>query len=311
MVAPSLQNVAGYKELVNYIDVNAATARLAVVANTSGVTITKGSVVYVTGASVFVPSVAKAKANDSTTMPGFGIVPADILNGAVGNCQFSGVMDNLDTSAFNAGDLLYVSAATAGVLTATAPTHPNVSQLVAIVTKKDAVTGAVFVLPGGAVYGQEAGTLKDTFKVGAGTAGAKSVLFVNAFIGTLSWTPTAARALILPDTSDTLIGKATQDTLTNKTFDSAGIGNTLKINGTAITAVTGSGAAVLADGAVLSNPTLGVAGATSLLTSGNGAFNGASLQGAYSLGSAATDPASTQTLANNLRAAIIAWGIGQ
>jgi hypothetical protein len=228
--------VAGYNELVEYIDINAATARLSVVANTSGATIAKGSVVYVTGASVFVPSVAKAKANATATMPGFGIIPADILNGATGNCQFSGVMDNLDTSAFNAGDLLYVSAATAGVLTATAPAHPNLSQLVAIVTKKDAATGALFVLQGGAVYGREAGTLSDTFKVGAGTAGAKAVAFVNAFTGTLSWTPTAARALVLPDASDTLIGKATTDVLTNKTFDSAGAGNALKINGTTVPA---------------------------------------------------------------------------
>jgi hypothetical protein len=36
------------------------------------------------------------------------------------------------------------------------------------------------------------------------------------------------------------------DTLTNKTYDTAGTGNSFKINGTAITAVTGTGSAVLA-----------------------------------------------------------------
>lgn len=247
MLAPSIQNVAGYKELVNYIDINAATARLTVVANTSGATIAKGSVVYVSGASVFVPSIAKAKANSITTMPGFGIVPADILDGSTGNCQFSGVMNNIDTSAFNAGDLLYVSEATAGTLTASAPTHPNVSQLVAISTKKDAVSGSVFVFSGGTTHGQEAGTLSDTFKVGAGTAGGKSLLFVNTFTGTLSWAPTAARALALPDADDTLIGKATTDTFTNKTFDSAGLGNVMKING-----VTVPGKATLSSGTTTS-----------------------------------------------------------
>lgn len=44
----------------------------------------------------------------------------------------------------------------------------------------------------------------------------------------------------------------------------------------------------------------------------NGAFgcNGKVAQGANALGAAATDPASTQTLANNIRAALIACGIG-
>jgi hypothetical protein len=43
-----------------------------------------------------------------------------------------------------------------------------------------------------------------------------------------------------------LVGKATTDTFTNKTFDTAGTGNSLKINGTSITAVTGTGAVALA-----------------------------------------------------------------
>lgn len=42
----------------------------------------------------------------------------------------------------------------------------------------------------------------------------------GSFIGTLSWTPTATRTLTLPDTTDTLVGKATTDILTNKSIDS-------------------------------------------------------------------------------------------
>ena len=46
--------------------------------------------------------------------------------------------------------------------------------------------------------------------------------------------------------TDTYVGRATTDTLTNKTFDTAGTGNSFKINGTAVSAVTGSGSVVLA-----------------------------------------------------------------
>ena len=58
--------------------------------------------------------------------------------------------------------------------------------------------------------------------------------------------PTADRTISLPNASDTLVGKATTDTFTNKTFDTAGTGNSFSINGTAISAVTGSGSVVLA-----------------------------------------------------------------
>jgi hypothetical protein len=70
--------------------------------------------------------------------------------------------------------------------------------------------------------------------------------------------------LTLPTSTDTLVGRATTDTFTNKTFDTAGTGNSFKINGTSITAVTGTGAVVLANTPTLITPVLGVATATSI-----------------------------------------------
>lgn len=64
--------------------------------------------------------------------------------------------------------------------------------------------------------------------------------------------------------TDTYVGRATTDTFTNKTFDTAGAGNVFKINGTQITANTGTGANVLATSPTLVTPTLGVATATTI-----------------------------------------------
>jgi hypothetical protein len=87
---------------------------------------------------------------------------------------------------------------------------------------------------------------------------------------TLTGSPTAAgRTWTFQDANGVVVGRDTTDTLTNKTFDTAGTGNVLKISGTQVTTVTGTGGAVLATGpaiinATLTAPNIGVATGTSL-----------------------------------------------
>jgi len=76
--------------------------------------------------------------------------------------------------------------------------------------------------------------------------------------------PAADYTVTLPHLTDTLVGKATSDTFTNKTYDTAGTGNVFRINGVTLTANTGTGSNVLATSPTLVTPTLGVASATTI-----------------------------------------------
>lgn len=62
--------------------------------------------------------------------------------------------------------------------------------------------------------------------------------------------------------ADTILGAATTDTLTNKTFDTAGSGNSFSINGVAATANTGTGSVVRATSPTLVTAALGSSTAT-------------------------------------------------
>jgi len=113
--------------------------------NAEGSTLTKGTVVYISGVSGNNPTVAKADASDPAKMPAFGIVSEDANNNANTVVFTFGTLYNLDTSAFNAGDTLYVST-TAGELTNTKPTGgSNLLQNIGRVIRSHASAGSIKV----------------------------------------------------------------------------------------------------------------------------------------------------------------------
>lgn len=117
--------------------------------NETGSTITKGSVVYVTGSNGNVPTVALADASSNATMPAFGVVMADIANNSTGPVLQQGDLAGLDTSAFLDGDEVYVST-TAGELTATAPTGTDIAQKVGTIIKAGAGLSGILKVNTGA-----------------------------------------------------------------------------------------------------------------------------------------------------------------
>lgn len=96
------------------------------VRNATGSTITKGSTVYINGATGQRPTVTLAKADaEATSSKTLGVISADLLNNGDGYAIVIGRLANLDTSAFVDGDALWLSATVAGGITNSVPADPN------------------------------------------------------------------------------------------------------------------------------------------------------------------------------------------
>lgn len=118
------------------------------VRNTTGVTITPGQALRVTGnhPGTALPTVGLAQANTLAGSACIGIAAHSIENNTTGYVYMVGLAHhNIDTSTFANGDVLYLSAATPGALTATPPTDPNYRVVVGIVTRASAGNGAIAV----------------------------------------------------------------------------------------------------------------------------------------------------------------------
>ena len=116
--------------------------------NDSGGTMTRGQVVYINGLNGTVPTVDLARANSSSTMPAFGLVWSATANDqAEVQIVTFGQLEDTNTSGLTPlGSTLYVSAATAGALTVTAPTgESNLIQNIGKVVRVDASAGIIRV----------------------------------------------------------------------------------------------------------------------------------------------------------------------
>jgi hypothetical protein len=116
------------------------------VRNSTGATLTKGTAVYISGATGQLPTVSKALANaDVTSAQTLGLITADISNNSNGYVTIIGLMSNLNTSAYTDGAQLYLSPTTAGTLTATKPYAPQHLVYVAVVAHAHPTQGKLLV----------------------------------------------------------------------------------------------------------------------------------------------------------------------
>lgn len=118
---------------------------VALVYNGTGSTIPNGSVVAVSGAQGQRPSVVLADADsEPLSAATLGIATQDILDGQEGFICTFGLVRGINTSAFTAGNPIYLSQ-TAGQFTATRPAAPAHTVFLGWIIKVNASSGELFV----------------------------------------------------------------------------------------------------------------------------------------------------------------------
>jgi hypothetical protein len=116
------------------------------VRNITGATIPKKSAVYINGASGNRPTINYSQANsESTSSKTFGLAESDILHNGVGYVVVEGQLNNVNTSMFTEGQLLWLSPTVPGGLTTTKPSAPNHMVFVGYVVRAHPNEGTIEV----------------------------------------------------------------------------------------------------------------------------------------------------------------------
>jgi len=130
------QYIAGNGSLVTFPTEFTAKNMVTYGRNSTGSTLHRGTIVYISGSTGNVPNFTKARANgEATSARTFGVVRDDISNNSDGYVVSIGSIDNLDTRS-NAtypftndtlvdGDTVYLDPNTAGYITRVKPSAPN------------------------------------------------------------------------------------------------------------------------------------------------------------------------------------------
>ena len=209
------------------------------VRNSTGSTITKGQVVYISGSTGQIGNVILAQANSYTASQVIGVANQDIPNNSNGWIVIQGTVSEFDTSALTAGNVIYLSATTAGALTQTEPVAPNYAVHMGVCLYSNVNHGKILIIPNnksidtGYIIGQVAIAQGGTNGTATPTAGAVAYGSGTAYAFTAAGTSgqvlqsngSSAPTWVTP----TAYATVTDDTTTNATryplFASATSGN--------------------------------------------------------------------------------------
>jgi hypothetical protein len=206
----------------------------------AGEALTKGDLVYVSGVSGDVPVVSKAKADDVSKMPVFGLAVTDANNNAELQVATFGTLDGLDTSGVSEGQILYAST-TAGAYTTTKPTGESSQiQNIGKVIRSHATAGSIKI--GGAGRSNDVPNLNNgKIFLGNGSNQAVSTTLDTSVVPentNLYYTDARAQAVsinnVVEDTSPQLGGNldVNGNAITGSTVQINGAGGELMISAT-------------------------------------------------------------------------------
>ena len=149
-------------------DASTASTVRTYVKNASGSTITKGQVVYVTGADGTNALIGLASAStDATSSKTLGIAANTMTNNAFGYVVENGQLSGIDTSAATAGSSVWLGTTAGSIVFDTPPAEPNHHVYLGVVTKANPSTGEILVK---VQNGYELDELHDVFVGGVSTS---------------------------------------------------------------------------------------------------------------------------------------------
>jgi hypothetical protein len=222
------------------------------VINNTGSTIPNGSPVYITSTSSgqTYPNVALARADVAATSSVIGLTNGAIANGAIGYVTSQGTIDNVNTSTFTVGQVLYLSPYSAGQLMNTIP-PTGITVQVGVATYIDSSAGHIYVkqttplaVPAsiitgtlGVDHGGTGATTLTGYVKGSGTSAmtASATVPTTDLSGTVTNAQLANSAITINGTSTSLGGSISVGTVTSV---AATAGTGISVSGSPI---TGSG----------------------------------------------------------------------
>jgi len=182
------------------------------VENESGVDIANGDAVYLVGSSANdLPSVVQAQADAVATSFVTGLATHDIADGTQGFITISGVVRDIDTSAFAAGDEAWLSDTVAGGIEAS---EPAISFYVGRILNVSATAGSIYVNPNSRDYYSKSQINNIVSAIETGSEVSVNVLTVSAITGSVATTYASVEEAI--DEIDSYAGGPDAASATNR-----------------------------------------------------------------------------------------------
>lgn len=114
--------------------------------NKTGAVIPKGKAVYVSGATGSHPEITLAQANSEVSAARtIGVTAEQIAVNGTGRVIVAGVVENIDTGSYSAGNTLYLSPTTAGGFVTSLPTQPYHGVVIGYVVRANNSVGVIEV----------------------------------------------------------------------------------------------------------------------------------------------------------------------